>query len=147
MTKIEKIAVGETEWKVWVLDDTGHVWSLAASDTKGGLAWVQETVGKDVSELAVDGEGNLWTTNKKGTVHMRYASQGTAAAGKWAEHPPRAGEQALGIAAGKSEIMMVTNGSLLRRWDGSKWADYDGDHVVGVCSGGKGVAYCINSSG
>ena len=147
-TKVTKIAVGETEWKVWVLDDDGNAWSLAASTGPAALDWVKETVGNHISELAVDGKGDLWTVNASGMVHMRKAAAGTAAKGKWEAKPTLNNEKAVGIAAGKSEVMMVAVGSVIRRWDGTKWIeDRVASNIKDVCSGGQGVAYCINADG
>ena len=154
MTRFTKIAAGATEWKVWGLDESGHVWSLAASTKPGGFEWIKDTKGSDIKEFSVDGAGNLWTVNGSGMVHERLAGKGTAAEGVWERRPkalgttaPAVKDKALGIAAGKSEIMMVDVGSVVHRWDGSKWANFGGSAVKDICSGGQGVAYCINTSG
>lgn len=147
-TMVTKIAVGETEWKVWILDDDENAWSLAASTGPAALDWVKETVGNHISQFGVDGAGNLWTVNKSGMVHMRKAGKGTAAKGEWEAKPTLNNEKATGIAAGKSEVMMLASGSVIRRWDGTKWnEDRVASKVKDICSGGQGVAYCINSDG
>jgi hypothetical protein len=149
-TKITRIAVGETEWKVWVLDDDGSAWSLAASTGAAALDWVKDTVGNHITQFAVDGTGNLWTTNTSGMVHIRKAGRGVASKGEWEAKPPLNNEKALGIAAGKSEVMMVNELSRVRRWDSSasKWVeDRVAANVTDICSGGQGVAYCINTDG
>lgn len=81
---LKRIAAGSTEWRVWVLDNNGRVWSLAASTGPGGLEWVNDEVGRAV-EISVDGQGNVWTVNAGGHVHLRKAGKGVAAKGEWAE--------------------------------------------------------------
>ena len=149
-TKITRIAVGRFLWTVWVLDDAGNVWNLSEPESGEGAPdhWVKDPVGKDVLEFAVDGWGNLWTVNKSHTVHQNVVDRtAPPEALGWQEHPPLAGEKALGISAGVSDIMMVTNKSTIRRWDHAEWAAYEGSSVMGACCGGAGVSFCVNANG
>lgn len=150
---LKRIAAGSTEFKVWALDNNGRVWSLAASAGQDGVEWVNDEIAR-AAHLSVDGQGNVWTVNAAGQIHMRTAGKGVAAKGEWSEHSLRdaAGQlvKATQIAAGDTTVVVIDDQKRIWQRTGSEgWAlNPHAGNIRLIAAGGAGnPVYCINDLG